>query len=214
MTTDFLPNKDSALSKWLDDFTGSLANYQSTLGITTAQMLQINQDKTTFQTALADVSAAKNTLKTNVTGKRTARQKAEDDVRALAKLIQGNPNATPTIKSALGLNPGNTPREHTLPVTPTVVTATAASNGVNTLRWHRNGNKPTTVFIVEAQIGDSTAWVQAGSTLKTTLALPGNVPGQRVNYRVIASRNERTSAPSETITVYGTNRPSAQLRAA
>lgn len=214
MTTDFLPGQDAALRKWLDDFTGSLMNYQSVLGITAAQMQTITLDKTTFQNALSDVSTTKTTLKSVVAAKETARQKAEADVRALVHNIQGNPNATPTIKAALGINTGNTPREHTEPVTPTVVTATAQSNGVNTLRWNRTGNKPTTIFIVEAQIGTSTAWVQVGSTLKTRIALEGNVPGQRVNYRVYASRNKRNSAPSAPITVYGTNRPETVLRAA
>ena len=83
----------------------------------------------------------------------------------------------------MGINPRVGTRTHGEPKTPDGLTAQGYAEGTNALLWNRNGNKPNTIFVIEAQIGDAPGFVQVGSTGATRFRHTGQTPGVRVLYR-------------------------------
>lgn len=76
------------------------------------------------------------------------------------------------------------------------------SNGVNALKYNRNGNKHGTIFIIEARTGDATEYSIVGTTTKTTFEHKNQKPGVKVVYRVRAQRGDEISDPSNEAVVY------------
>ena len=105
------------------------------------------------------------------------------------------------IMNDLGLPERNLPGPKTSPEIPLEFSATPTATGSVNFRWKRNGNTNSTVFTVEANSGDG--WIQVASTSKVRLTLTGYTPGIAVNFRVRASRNNQTTAPSNESGIYG-----------
>ena len=88
------------------------------------------------------------------------------------------------------------------PAEPTDLTVTPNASGFNELKWKRNGNKPNTVFIVEAQVDGAGDWVQVGAVTETTFVHENQIPGKQIAYRVKARRDKRESVWSGTAVAY------------
>jgi len=86
--------------------------------------------------------------------------------------------------------------------TPTDLVVSGASDGINKLKFNRNGNKPKTVFLVEAKIGNATDFVIIGTSMKQTFEHKNQKPGVKVVYRIRAQRGDDYSDYSNTVTVY------------
>ena len=76
------------------------------------------------------------------------------------------------------------------------------SNGINALKFNRNGNKHGTIFLIEAKIGAATDWTIVGTTTKAGYEHKGQKPGVKVLYRIRAQRGEEVSEPSNEAVVY------------
>jgi len=71
------------------------------------------------------------------------------------------------------------------------------------LKWNRNGNKQNTIFVIEAQIGDTaTVWAYVDSTSETTYTHGAQKPGVQVAYRVKATRKGESNPWSQTAIAY------------
>ena len=203
MPTDYLPTRDTELSLWLGNFiTVAQANI-TLLAFLPADLMNLSTDNATFTGDVAQLNSAKAQMKSATQNKNTARKKAVADARALARRVQSNPAVTPALKSSLGLNPKTNKPGVVQPVTPIGLVASGASNGVNELQWSRSGNHPSTVFLVEAQIGTAADFVQIGAPTATKFTHQNVTPGVKVVYRVRARRRNVVSAPSNVATLYG-----------
>ena len=209
MGNDYLPKRDTELSLWLGNFiTVAQANI-TLLAFLPADLMNLSNDNATFTGDVAQLNTAKVQMKSATQNKNTARKKAVADARALARRVQSNPAVTPALKSSLGLNPKTNKPGVVQPVTPTGLTASGASNGVNELQWNRAGNHPSTVFLVEAQTGTNPDFVQIGAPTATKFTHSGVTPGVKVTYRVRARRRSTLSAPSNVATLYGSSTTAA-----
>ena len=85
---------------------------------------------------------------------------------------------------------------------PADLSVKGVSNGINTLKFNRNGNKQGTIFLIEAKIGDAAEWTIVATTTKTGFEHKGQKPGVKVLYRVRAQRGEEISEPSNEAVVY------------
>ena len=203
MPNDYLPKRDTELSLWLGNFiTVAQANI-TLLAFLPADLMNLSNDNATFTGNVSQLNAAKETLKSATQNKNVARKKAVADARALARRVQSNAAVTPGLKSLLGLNPKTNKPGVVQPVTPTDLVADGYSNGVNELKWNRNGNHPSTVFLVEAQIGTATEFTQIGAVTAAKFTHSGVTPGMKVVYRVRARRRNVVSDPSNFATLYG-----------
>ena len=203
MGNDFMPKGKTELMAWLANFNNAASGQMAALGLAAADMTALSNVATALNYSVAGVKTAKANLKAATQTETNATRSVSTTVRAIVRRIQANPAVNATQKASLGINPRNTPKNHTPPVTPTGLTAEAFSTGVNSLKWNRAGNKPNTVFIIEAQIGASTQWVEVGAPTATKFDHIGQTPGVKVAYRVVASRAGMASVPTPAVTLYG-----------
>ena len=179
MPNDFLPAKDAELGPWLANFLTVANANLTTLGLVAADITPITSGTAAYNLAYTGVESAKAAMKSAVTGKDTGRKTITTAVRALVRKIQGNPNVTPQLKSALGINPRTTHAVLVSPVAPSNLMVSGSSNGVNSLDWKSNGNHPGTVYLVEAAFGASTNFVGITGVTATRFDHEGQVPAQK-----------------------------------
>lgn len=72
--------------------------------------------------------------------------------------------------------------------TPTELSVEGFSNGSNKMKFKRSGNKPNTIFTIEAKTGGAASFVIVGTTTTTTFNHTNQTPGVKVVYRVRAQR--------------------------
>jgi hypothetical protein len=81
--------------------------------------------------------------------------------------------------------------------------ATGTSDGTNSLKWNRSGNRQGTTFIIEAKIGDSNVWTMIDAVTNSTYKHKNQTPGVKVQYRVRAKRGDFESGYTNVAVVYG-----------
>jgi len=217
---DFLPTNDEKFAAWLNNYITVATGNQQQLGLTDADMLADNQHLAnvlqTINTAKTAAAASKAASKAKATNRTTAAAA----VRAQSKRIQLQPNVPDNLLLELGLpvrqKPG-TPGT-VAPVRPATVSANPHASGTNTIKWKNNGNKPGTIYVVQAltpapgtkmTLADvhlpaaANAWNYVTSISSTRFLHDGCTPGQTMYYRIIAQRGTKASVPSDTVVVYG-----------
>ena len=198
-SNDFIPQSDLALGAWLDNFVKKCEIYEAELGLDSETFGEITIAATAFQTKLSDVNATKETLRGQVTGKDVARKSTVSTMRAFAKEFKAIPGIDPEILSALNIIGGGT----TGPVTVvTGLTVKGCDDGVNVLKWNRNGNAQGTQFIIESSPNGSTLWELVDVVTRTDYKHTNQVPGERQYYRIRSKRAGITSQPSPAVVVY------------
>ena len=201
MSNDFLPKSKTGLQLWLNNFVTVAGSNLVPLTLTTTDMTTLTALQSAFNSSVNGVETAKANLKSAVAAETTATKNVTADVRSLVRRIQISQGATPALKEQLGINPRNTPKTRTPPVTPTGLMVDTGGSGTNTLIWNRTGNKPNTTFIIEARVGNTGPFFQVGSTSRIKFAHTGEKAGTQITYRVIASRSGQGSLPSQEVTV-------------
>ncbi len=205
MSSDYMPKGKTQLQAWLNNFNAVASANMATLGLTAADITALSGTTGGFTSSVAVVKTAKANLKAATQGETSATRTVNATVRGVVRRIQSNAAVSPSLKGSLGINPRNAPRNHAPPVTPTGLTAEGFSTGVNRLNWNRAGNKPNTIFVIEAQSGASTQWTEVGSVTATKFDHVGQTPGVKTAYRVTARRAGMASVASPAITLYGAN---------
>ncbi len=203
MPDDYLPNNDAEFQLWLANFVTVAGANTAALGLLPADVTALSGAQSTFGGNLGQMKAMQASAKAAVATKITSRKAINNQVRTLVRRIQGNPAVSVALKNQLVINPRNTPKTHTPPAQPTSLLASPDTSGVNSLAWNRNGNKPSTTFVIEAMLGASTTFEAVGTTTKTRFDHTGQTPGMKATYRVIAERADMNSLPSQAVTVYG-----------
>lgn len=195
-----IPNKDADYRTWLDNFaTVALAN-ATALDLTTGQTTQITALTTAFKNAYIASEAGKANVKGLISTKDGMRQASESQVRAVAKLINANPNIPSQLKADLGINVSPTPLGPV--VTPANLVVNGTQNGVNTLSWKRNGNAYGTSFLIEYKPEGAGTWTMLTSVTRVRFEHMGQTPGAQVAYRVSAKRGSSQSAPTPATIAY------------
>lgn len=200
MSSINIPGADQAAKAKFLQFAQGATTHKVALGIGTTQLAEIGAAANDFSTKLTDADAAKSAAAGAVDAKKKQRQTSTSVVRTYAQQFKNNPAATPAILSALGITPGTTSGGSLAPATD--LTATAFTNGTANLSWKRNGNPRSAVFVIEAQIGGSSAWTWVGNTSKTRFVDGGATVGLPKLYRIRTQNAGATSAPSNTASIY------------
>lgn len=107
-----------------------------------------------------------------------------------------------SIMELLGFGGSSTGRTSVIPSTPTELSATGYSNGVNAVSWNRANNGYGVSFIVEAKSGNG-GWNIIGVTKRQRFTHSGQTPGETIMYRVQAQSASGSSEYSDTAVIYG-----------
>jgi hypothetical protein len=197
--SDFIPSTDLGLNAWLDNFVKKCEIYEAELGLDSETFGEITIAAADFRTKLSDVNETKETLRGQVTGKDTARKSTVSTMRAFAKEFKAIPGIDPAILSALNIIGGGTVGPVTVV---TGLTVKGCDDGVNVLKWNRNGNAQGTQFIIESSPNGSTLWDLVDVVTRTDYKHTNQVPGEKQYYRIRSKRAGITSQPSPAVVVY------------
>ncbi len=181
----------------------------ATLGLTAANLTEIQGGLTTLQTAYNNMIAQRDLAKNTTTTKITARKNAHTIVAKWAKTFDANPAISDGLLNQLQLPPHKPGRTISAPTTPTNLVAEANGNGLIQLKWDRNGNTSATIFEIEAQYAPGGDWTQIGSTTKTRYQFPATI-GNYISLRLYSSRNDRVSQPTTPVTLWGNGASGAE----
>ena len=192
---------DAPLVTKLTNFKAASEANKTVLGLTPADITAMGTLYTAFSTAYAASENAKAAAKQAVTAKNAAKKAARANVAGWSKIWRANPAISDAILDALMLAPHNTPASTTPPTTPTNLVATVNGEGVISLKWGRNGNKPGTIFNIETSDSPSGNWTIFDSTTKAKFDYAGT-PGTSVWFRIVAKRDGQSAAPTNPISVW------------
>jgi len=197
---DYLPKEDAQLRSWLENFYTQCEKYETELNLNTTILTNLASQTQGFTTNLSGVTTAKADLKSIVSEKNTSKATIVANVRGLVKDFKADPSIPASILNALEViaQPDSGPV-----VSVNDVTVLGCDDGVNKLKWNRNGNTGSTLFLIESKLPSQSAWILVGAVTKTSFNHENQVPGQTRLYRIISSRAGITSAPTAPVIVYG-----------
>lgn len=219
-TNDYLPKSPDKFAAWLQQFNTVAAANQAQLGLTDDDLAADTANLVRVAAQVNAACAAAAAAKAANRAKTSARNAAAAAVRAQARRIQAQSDVPNTLRVKLGLPVHKKPgRAGTVaPLMPVALAATPHAGGANTLIWKPAGNKPGTIYVVQAlvatpaikkllaegelQIADG-AWAYVTSVSAAKFVHTGCVPGQTMYYRIIAKRGVKSSDPSDAVMVYG-----------
>jgi hypothetical protein len=199
-SNDYLPAGEAQFKLWYDNFLAKCEEYGVDLGLTNAEITAIANLNTIYGTKITQLVSIKEVYEGAVAGKNLARKNSTANIRAFAKQFKAIQGISPEILKELGIVGSSSAG----PVrTVTSLDVVGCDDGINKLKWDRNGNAQGTNFVIEYRIGNTGAWLLAGTTTKVTFNHIDQIPGQLVWYRVTASRAGTSSVPSPADAAYG-----------
>ncbi len=102
-TRDYYKGADLSVMQWLEHFNAKLPNHAATFGLSGGQLTQVQTHFDTIKQKLAEVEAAKSTLKSIVAAKEQALSEAETFIRNLVATLKLHPNYTQAIGEDLNV---------------------------------------------------------------------------------------------------------------
>jgi hypothetical protein len=196
---------DQDLAQFNGNFIAVGQQHAATLGWANSDVTAMTAQQNAFTGSITNATAARALAKSATETKAQQREKTLVLLRSYADVILAKKNIPDDLKIQLGLNPRNDQPSHVIPVPPADVTARGSANGVNVVRWKAGGNKPGVQYIVERRSMTSMEWQFVGVTTKRRFSHANQLPGHPWIYRVLATRNDIVSAPSDASIVYETN---------
>lgn len=171
-------------------------------GWTAADLAALAEVKTDLQTKVdARITAAK-TAKATTTAARGSRSVSDETLRVLYRKAMGQPTLTPAQATEIGLKIRDANPSPVTPNTPTRLVVNGQDNGINLLKWDRNGNTNPTQYIIEARIAPAATFSMIDSVTRTVYEHEGVTPGVKAEYRVRARRATRMTGYSNVAIVY------------
>jgi hypothetical protein len=197
---DYVPTEEGKLVAWLESYYEQCVANQEELGLSEKSLLDLLAEIEEFKSGYGAIEIIKAQLRAAVTGKNNAKIAVVDRVRALTRGFKADENVTPATLSGLGVLKEST-GSALRPIKN--LTVQGKDDGVNILKWNRNGNAPGTIFLIEFRASASEPWQYAEPTTKTKFSHQKQIPGRKLFYRVSAFRGGVTSNTSAPVVVYG-----------
>lgn len=177
---------------------GSLLPY----GVTLPQITAVETAADVLDADVTDVTAKTAALKAAHEGKRADRTTLINTLNVVGAVIYNNPSVTPEMIAAAGFavhDSGGTP---VVPNQPVNLLANPFADGTVSLRWGRNGNPNGVSFLIEKREDGSSDWEFVASTTKARLTVNGFTPGVPMWFRIVATKNDLNSLPSNEAPIY------------
>jgi hypothetical protein len=200
MPQEYIPSEEAQLQIWLNNFASKCEKHDVILDLDTTELAQINNAAINLSNELTNASEAKTTYRSAIGEKNAVKSVSIATARSYARTFKANPSVPESVLLDLGIVSSNTSNPVTMVTGLTVV---GCDNGINSLKWNRNGNSSGTQFIVEYSIGTQTNWKFAGAPTRTSFDHEGQAPGVFTWYRVTAMRANNSSVPCPAVSVYG-----------
>ncbi|MBI5216707.1 MAG: hypothetical protein HY960_13225 [Ignavibacteriae bacterium] len=111
---DFYPGADMNVMRWWENLNTKLTNHAATLGLSGGQLTQVQTHFDAIKQKLAEVEAAKSTLRSLVAAKIQVLEEAETFIRNLVATLKLHPNFTQAIGEDLNVFGSSAPDESSI----------------------------------------------------------------------------------------------------
>ena len=203
---------DAALYLWGTNFATVVSENETVLGIDEGELEVIQGGITRFQTAYDALVAAKAAYEAAVQTKEFERSRMINDIRPFVGQFQSMPGIPKAVYADMDIPAKAKPGPRTAPEIPSDFVATPYATGAVVFSWNRNGNSASTLFSI--QESTPSGWITIWSGTRKKVTLSGYAPGVETLFRLIATRNNETSLPTNTVSIYQTGEEgSVQLAA-
>jgi hypothetical protein len=203
MSKTIYPSNDAEFAIWLANFINKAGDNKTTLKLSDAQVAALEAKLAAFNTNLGlkqqkrEESVAQTALVSNL------RADLNKDVGLLNNGFKGIEGLASNIIEELGLSANESSFGGSAFSAPADLIATGTSDGTNSLKFSRSGNRQGTTFIIEAKLGDSNVWAMIDAITNSVYKHKNQAPGVKAQYRVKAKRGDTESGYSNTAMVYG-----------
>jgi len=203
MAKKIYPSNDAEFAVWLTNFINKADVYKDQLNLSDFQISALQAKLTSFNTNLALKQQKKEESVAQTALVKDERTDLNEEVGLFNNAFKSIKGLASNIIEELGLsvnegNFGNVP-----PTAPSDLVVTGTSDGTNSLKWKRGGNRQGTTFIIEAKIGNSENWVMIDAVTGASYKHKDQTPGVKIQYRIKAKRGEFESGYTNTAVVYG-----------
>ena len=203
MAKTFYPPNDAEFAVWFAILLNKASLNKTTLQVTEERLTALNAKLSAFSENLSLKQQKKEESTAQTTLVRNLRKDLNKEVGLLNNGFKGIEGLPPNLLEELGLkvSEGNT---GAIPLAaPANLVVMGTSDGVNALKWSRNGNRQGTTFLIEAKIGNAENWTLVDAVTGSAYKHKNQTPGVKAQYRVKAKRGESESGTSNTAVVYG-----------
>lgn len=175
---------------------------KDTLGFLPAKVTELANGNNLHKTDLVTRQNLQDGVKAVNVGIKTRRKDLNKMVGKLEASAKNSDDVSDSLLERLGFDARES-NAVSQPVTaPKELSVSGSSDGVNRLKFNRNGNKQGTMFYIYAKIGSATEAALIDVITNTNYEHKNQTPGVKVQYFVKAKRGETESAASNTAIVY------------
>jgi hypothetical protein len=164
------------------------------------------EDLAAKQTLLAENLALKQSLDDKIKAVndeiKLVRNESNDIASQISTLVKNDSAVSNSTVEQLGFSANKSVNTSSTPNTPTDLVGKGTSDGINSLKWNRNGNRQGVMFIIEAKIGDAANYVMVSAETGSRFDHINQIPGVKIQYRVKAKRSNAESGFSNVAVVY------------
>ena len=203
MANKIYPSNDAEFAVWLANFINKATEHKTALNLTNPQITALEAKLVAFNANLALKQQKKEESVGQTALVRDERKDLNKDVGLLNNGFKAIDGLASNILEELGLSVNESNFGASTPSAPADLVATGTSDGVNSLKWNRSGNRQGTLFIIEAKLGDSNVWVMIDAVTGSNYKHKNQTPGVKAQYRVKAKRGDLESGYTNTAVVYG-----------
>jgi hypothetical protein len=203
MAKSFYPPNDAEFAVWMAILLNKASLNKTLLQLTDERLTALNAKLSTFNEELSLKQQKREEATAQTTLVRNLREDLNREAGLLNKGFKGIEGLPPNLLEELGLKVSEGSVGTSPPSAPANLVAMGTSDGVNSLRWSRSGNRQGTTFIIEARIGETKDWTIIDAVTGSTYKHKNQTPGVTAQYRVKAKRGESESGYSNTAVVYG-----------
>jgi hypothetical protein len=203
MAKSFYPANDAEFAVWFANLLGKATTNKTTLKLTAERLTALDAKLNAFNENLALKQQKKDEATAQTTLVKNLRKDLNREAGLLNTGFKGIEDLPPNVLEELGLKVGEASVGTTPPAAPADLVVLGTSDGVNSLKWNRSGNRQGTMFIIEARIGDSKIWTIIDAVTGSSYKHKNQTPGVTAQYRVKAKRGELESGYTNTAVVYG-----------
>lgn len=198
---DFIPKKEGDLVPWTENFINVANANLATLGLIAGDITSLTTKKNDYVTKLNTAIAKQAESKAATEAKNITKSDLVKNIRQYAKQIQARTMVPNNLKEQLGLKVKDNNPSPINPVPPSDLSAVSTLNGITKIKWNRNNNHPSTIFIVEKKDNNTNEWIIVGNTTKTNFETTSTGPLGTNFYRVKAQKGEMISESSNIVVV-------------
>lgn len=167
------------------------------------KVTELKDDNAQLKAKLLSIKNLEDTLDSEAQAIKALRSKMNISVERFEIDADNNEKVTESLKELLGLSVKSSNGGFSGVTVPMDLLVNGTSDGINHLKWSRNGNRQGTTFIIEVRIGDSNNWIIIDAVTNTKYDHKNQTPGVRIQYRVRAKRGDIESIASNIAIVYG-----------